>query len=987
MTRLVVSLLGPMEVLLNGQAITGFNDNKMRGLLAYLVLKPGRQHARKELADLLWPDAKNPTDNLRNALSKLRREVLNDQNVSASSFFTNSDHVVQFNLAAGDEVDVNTLEELLKACRKHSHRRLQCCHSCRQLLEQAAGLYQGEFLEGLLLDGNERWQEFVMLNREHYRRLTYEALMNLAIHHELLQEYDVAETYAQRWITLEPLDEDAYRLLMRVLAFQGKRRVALNQYELLRRALETAEFNLEPETVMLYEQIRIGRLIPPAPIMHKLPAQATRFLGRERELADITSSLEDPQCRLVNLVGPGGIGKTRLAIAAADSQRGVFADGIYFVSCASVQSPQALVTTIAGDLGFALEGPEDPAVQLLDYLGSKEILLVLDNLEHLLDTALVNLLIQIERQAPQVSILATSRERLNLTLERPVPVEGLEVPLEDQIADVEHFSAVQLFVERACRVQPTFVLQDKNRAVVVNICRMLEGMPLAIELAANWVRCLPINRIEKEIAEGLKFLHTPELDVPERHRSMRFVFDHSYHLLSSEEQIVFCQLSVFRGGFTLEAAEEVAGATPPMLKSLVDKSLLRLKEDRYELHELLRQYAGDKLDTNETNELRGRHVDYYANLAKRLGRKITTSEMFAALNQLDHDLDNLRAALNWSHINLKRFEAGTEILAETFFYWYFRNLWSEGRNWSEKFIMLPGIEQETTSWARVLTVGGGLAWLQGDNHIAGSRLAKSVELLRRNKDVNNLAYTLAILGYNSLSQGDIVSAEEHITESVTLFRKSDDEWGLGMAVTALGEVLMQHTKYEAARKCFDEGMTISVRQNHVGIGYIRALLGKVLRHQGDYAGAKSESENALALARTYGVKRFMALALENLGRTLNAQHEPAQAARSFAEGILMFEAVKDLAGVAMCIEGSAATQLLFKKPAFAAWLLGAANALRERIQVPVFLVDQVDYDHTMSNIRTLIDEITFDSAWKKGHTAPVEYVIAVITGDAEKPDF
>jgi len=1007
-----------MQVSLNGQTVAGFTSNKARGLLAYLALHAGQKHARQELADLLWPDGKKPLSNLREALSNLRK-VLDDKKASPS-FFIVDDDFVQFNLTEDDEVDVNNLEELLKACRQHPHRRLQSCHSCKQRLEQAVDLYRGGFLEGLVIEGSERWQEFLTLNREHYRRFTYEALMNLATHHELLQQYDVAEAYAQRWITLEPFDEDAHRLMMRVLAFQGKRRAALNQYELLRRALEIEGFDLgpEPETVLLYEQIRTNALVPPAPIVVKLPVQTTRFIGRERELSEITSLLEDPRHRLISVLGPGGVGKTRLAIAAAARQRGVFADGIYFVSCVAIHSSETVVITIARELNLALEGPEDPTVQLLRYLQTKEVLIVLDNLEHLLDTALVDLLVQIQHRAPHVSILATSRARLNLASERQILIDGLEVPAQNQLAELDNFSAVQLFVEQAQRVRPDFVLQDANRASVGNICRMLEGMPLALELAANWVCSAPISRIEQEIADGLKqepraelqravgetpahvatdsgaakknvleFLRSSEPDRLERHRSMYFVFDHSYRLLSKEEQSVFRQLSVFRGHFSFEAAEQVAGATLPVLKSLVDKSLLRLrvKDDRYELHELLRQYAGRKLRASEAVALCDRHLSYYTNLAKQFGGKITTSEMFDALAQLDSELDNLYAALDWSLTDPKRAESGIEIIGGTFFYWYFRNLWHEARDWAEKFFVLPNVERETVSWARVLAIGGGSAWLQGDNHVANARLKESAAILRRNADINNLAYVLTILGYNSLSQGDIDSAEEYIKEGVALFRKSGDEWGLGMSVTALGEVFVQNAKYNLARECFNEGMALSVQHNYVGTGYIHAYLGKVLRYQGDLARAKSESESALALARTYGIKRYMALALENLGRICNAQNEPREAAKLFAEGITMFQAVGDLEGVAMCIEGSATTQVLLKKAPLASWLLGSADALRKRIQVPLPAPDRPDYDHTLSDIRGLIDGATFASAWQRGAMTPTEDVIAVLTGAAEEP--
>ncbi|MGH8631367.1 MAG: ATP-binding protein, partial [Burkholderiales bacterium] len=339
-----------------------------------------------------------------------------------------------------------------------------------------------------------------------------------------------------------------------------------------------------------------------------LPTPPTPLIGRERELAEMARLLGDPQCRLLTLAGPGGIGKTRLAIEAADHQREAFADGAHFVSLAPIRSAEFIVPAIADAIGFAFYGAEDPKAQLLNYLSGKAPLLVLDNLEHLLEG--VALLAEILERGPAVKLLATSRERLNLHGEWVLDIQGLPFPDEAGSAEVEGYSAVALFVQTARRAHVDFVLAAEERPAVARICRLVEGMPLGIELAAAWVRTLSCREIAQEIErnladprQGMDFLAASMRDVPERHRSIRAAFDHSWNLLSAEEQQVMRQLSVFRGGFRREAAEQVAGATLPLLSALVDKSLLRRTEaGRFDLHELVRQYAAAQLQADPQDE-------------------------------------------------------------------------------------------------------------------------------------------------------------------------------------------------------------------------------------------------------------------------------------------------------------------------------------------------------------------------------------------------
>ena len=376
--------------------------------------------------------------------------------------------------------------------------------------------------------------------------------------------------------------------------------------ELLARALEIPQADRETFLKVARRQRRVDRLPPPAlsaaPLpgqtrparRSNLPAAPTPLVGRESELAALTQLLDNPQCRLLTLVGPGGIGKTRLAIEAAAARREVFVDGVVLASLAAVNSPTFMLPALASALGFSFYGSTNPRNQLLNHLSEKQMLLVLDNLEQLLEG--VELVADILRRAPGLKLLATSRERLNLLGEWVVEVQGLAVPPAGQAKGVEECSAVALFVQSARRAKAGFALRAGDEPAVAHICRLVEGMPLAIELAASWVRMLSCQEIAREIEHNLDFLVASTRDLPERHRSLWAVFDHSWKLLSGEEQRELSQLSVFRGGFTRQAAEAVAGASLAALSSLVTKSLVRRASalddlTYYDLHELVRQYA------------------------------------------------------------------------------------------------------------------------------------------------------------------------------------------------------------------------------------------------------------------------------------------------------------------------------------------------------------------------------------------------------------
>jgi len=715
-----------------------------------------------------------------------------------------------------------------------------------------------------------------------------------------------------------------------------------------------------------------------------LPAAYTPLIGRESELTQLNHLLRDPQCRLLTLVGPGGIGKTRLALAAAAQQRDAFADGVYFVSLAPVRSLEFIVPAITNALRLTLQGTDDPKVELFNYLREKHMLLVLDNLEHLLPVqngAAAEMLADLLARSGKLKLVATSRERLNLHAEWVVGIQGLPVPPGSDFDHLQDYSASALFLESARRSRVGYVPSPEEQRAIIRICELVDGMPLAIELAAAWIRTLSCVEIAQEIERNLDFLMASMRDVPERHRSVRAVFDHSWELLSEEERSVFQRLSVFRGGFDRNAAMQVADASLPMLAAFVDKSLLRRSDSgRYDFHELLRQYAHEHLAAiGELEHTQQRHLRYFVQVVEEAEPRITGSERAIWMDQLRSETDNLRGALEASQATDDDGELGLRLAGSIGWFWFFAGLLNEGRTWLQSALMHGKGVGRTLAKAKACSSLGGLAWSQGDFAAARLQLEESITICREiggEASQPVLARSLIFLGFVCVNQGDHVAARAHHQESLSLSRQFADRWLEAITLSNLGDATFVSGDPEAARVLYQESLTIFQEVDDPwGRALVLYAIGSMALFQDHYAVAHTSFGESKKLFRDVGSRWGVARALLGLAGTMLCEGYLEGAASQYRESLIMGREVRNKATMTICLAGLGAIAAAQGKFERAAHLAGVVDPLRDKVGVRLWHALHVLYDRYMGIAREQSGDANWARMYAQGQAMSLEQAI------------
>jgi predicted ATPase len=617
------------------------------------------------------------------------------------------------------------------------------------------------------------------------------------------------------------------------------------------------------------------------------------MIGRDAELATLARLLRDPQCRLLTLVGPGGIGKTRLALEVACTQSKLFPDGVYFVGLASLTSAQFIVPAMADALGFTFSGPAEPQVQLQHHLRQKCLLLVLDNFEHLLEAGPV--LAEIEQQTPGLKLLVTSRERLHLHGEWVFEIEGLPVPPADMTDGVDENSAVALFVQSARRAHRGFVLRGEEQAAVVRICQLVEGMPLGIELAAAWVPVLSCHEIAQEIERGLDFLATSMRDLPQRQRSLRATFEHSWNLLAPNERNVLCRLAVFQGGFAREAAEQVAGATLPVLLALVSKSLIRHKEGgRYDLHEVIRQYALAHLGSDpQHTAVRDRHADYYlAQLGDR-ETSLKSAGQREAIRELTDEIDNIRVAWAWA-IEREKSAALGEAVKSLGWLYEIGGWLRQGIEQLEQLVRAlrarPADHEQQRALGETLSLQALLYFRWGRFDQALALLDESLYLLRPLNDPSLLAHPLLYRGVITHLNGELERAQALCSEALACAQVAGDQWAAAYAGFNLGYIASLLGRYDEGYAQMHEYLALwravaDPRSIALGLNFLSPIAIKL----GHYQEAEACLRESLTLCSQVGDRWGMGTAYRYLGLAYLAQGKLAEAESYLNKSLDVFD--------------------------------------------------------------------------------------------------
>lgn len=1026
MPSLQLTLLGTFAAWWEGQSITGFPTDKVRALLAYLALEGERPLRRETLAALLWADW--PDDiarrNLRQNLHRLNQLLDAIEPTLSERLLTVTRQTVQLNrdwLA----LDVIEFQAALTAVETHPHRHLHTCQPCLDTLVRAASLVRGDLLAGFTLPDAPLFDEWLTIQRE---RLHYQSLQLLhTLTDASLQrgDYDQAYQYAARQIALEPWREEAHRQMMLALARQGRRSEALAQYATCGRLLEE-EMGLSPaaETVALYREI-VNESLPPIaatpPIrLHHFPTYFTPFIGREAECQQIAQSLQDPGCRLLSLIAPGGMGKTRLSIAAATQLAAAnqYQDGLFFVSLAAANDRDTLLVALAQAVEMPLQGVSDIQAVLLPFLAAKHLLLVLDNFEQLVDEA--DLLLALLTAVPHLQVLVTTREPLNLQAEWRLQLDGLPFP-DDNAADWAAFPAVQLFMQTASRIRSDFV-PGEQQAAINRICQLVEGMPLALEMAAAWVRLMELPQIAAQIADNLNLLIAAARDIPERQRSIHAVFAQSWALLTAPTQQTLAQLAIFQSSFSLEAAIFVTDAAVSDLSALVDKALIRYGlAGRYEMHLLLRQFALEQLAARGEPvgaDCRQRHAAYFLQRVAAFAAEFHGANAAAVLSVMQPDLDNLRQAWGWaaahqdvplliaSQGGLSRFlrllglhQEAAALMAQAAAQLTEKVGWETAvalLHYREATLRLELgqydaartlLERVRTAWemagdtanlSRALADLGIIAWRVGDLEAAHAHLQSSLVLAQQVGNAGHIAYALHHLGNVAWFRGNYAFALEQVSQSLPYYRQQGDLRRLAAVLNDLGVAYILHGRDHAqGRICYEESLTL-YRQlgDRLGATYPLHNLGYLALMAQQYESAQRLFVETLHIGQQIGDRQTIANTQHHLGlAALLGAGDVETAAAHFRDSLTLAHAINQQQVMGDALIGLVATAVRQGQFTRAVHLAGGMQTWLRQFQRGG-LVEMPLYDEAIATARAALEEAAFSALWAAGEQLSLEETVA-----------
>jgi predicted ATPase/class 3 adenylate cyclase len=724
---------------------------------------------------------------------------------------------------------------------------------------------------------------------------------------------------------------------------------------------------------------------------NNLPAQPTPLVGRERELEEVLTLLRSPNSvRLLTLTGPGGTGKTRLGLQAAAELTDEFEDGVFFVALAAIADPALVAPTVARTLGLTESGNQPPEELLKGYLRERQMLLMLDNFEQVLESAL--LLDELLSTASGLKVLATSRTPLRLYGEHEFPVPPLSLPDPESVSPVElliRYEAVKLFVDRARAVRPDFSLTEENAPAVVAICARLDGLPLAIELAAARTKLLPPQAMLSRLGNRLKLLTGGARSLPERQRTLRNTIEWSYEMLDEGETTLFARLAVFSGGATLEAVEAVCDPQGDLpvdtlegVASLLDKSLLRQEdgqggEPRFVMLETIHEYASERLnEQGDVETIKRAHAEYFLFLAEEAEPKLWGAEDAAWLDRLEQDHDNMRAALSWA-IEHGEAELALRIAGALRWFWFAEGSYGEGRKWLEEAL----IEDRGTSAEARAKALDGVGWLAHEQGDMDKAEAAAEEVLQLSNEAAVGSAVAAdskhMLGEAARLRGEHERATALIEESLAVHREAGDSRGIAWSLGSLANAAADRGDHERANELYEEGLALSRELGAARpLGDFLISLGYEYLLEGDYERATALNEEAVALYRKRGHRGGLQAALDNLGWAALVMGDYDRAQALHEESLTLSRELGDKYTASESLEGLACSTVAKEEVERAGRLFGAAEALREAVGYQQTLKERALREPYLATARSRLGGSSWARAWEKGRSMTFEDAIA-----------
>jgi len=732
----------------------------------------------------------------------------------------------------------------------------------------------------------------------------------------------------------------------------------------------------------------VGRLIRRQII---LPSPMTALIGRDLDVVDVAGRVLEDDVRLLTLLGPPGVGKTRLGIEVARNLSGSFADGVCFVALAPVQDVELVAAAIAQTLGLAEMGSKPLRMRLIEALEDKRLLLLLDNFEQVVASA--PLIADLLAACPHLKILVTSRAALRVNGEEVFTVQPLALPdLEALPGDksLAHCPSVALFVARAQAVKPNFVLTATNAEAVAAICVRVDGLPLAIELVAVYVKLFAPPSLLVHLSRWLKQSGASARDLPPRQRTLWNAIGWSYDLLEPGEQRLFVRLAVFAGGCTLEAVETICNADGDLaidlmegMLALLDKSLLYQEdgtdeEPRFIMLQTIREYGMERLvASGAADAFQRRHAHFFLALAELAEPFLRGPQQDEWLARLDLEHGNMRAALAWSRSAPGDATLGLRLAGALWWFWHRRGHMNEGRHWIEGALAQTEALGRVAMRAQVLHAAGVFTWLQGDYALAEQRLQESLAIWREVGDKRGLAHAMNYLGMVVVHQGNPADTRLLHEESLTLFQAVKDAWGVALALRNLGVVARVQGDTEGTSVLYEQSLR-AFRDVRDQWGLIVVLndLGEIARSRSDYAQAAELYEESLALSRQVRDNWLSAMILHNLAQV--AQHQGAyeHASTMIEESLMLWRDLGNKGAMALCLASLAGVAVRIEQFKWAARLFGAAEGLLSSMGRRINLIDRAEYERNLTIVRTRLDQAIFAAMWAKGRTMTLEEVIA-----------